>query len=522
MITSGLPADATAGLHLTFCAYIPYIQCMSGQIALSADDREFFRMVSLATFSNRFSNERSAIDRLIARCPEGTSRRECVERSLQNIRDRIRRLEVKGAALPHLYSGEDCYILKAAYLYLIYYTIFEQFDGLIPRQIKLGPEPCSVPFARDALAMFAQRGFAPAEAKRFFAIFYQIRRASYFINRNIVGSSPSVQRFRFQLWNNIFTHDIRWYERYLCNRLEDFSTLILGGTGTGKGAAAAAIGRSGFIPYDEKRGCFAGSFTHNFVTVNLSQFAESLIESELFGHRKGAFTGATEHHQGVFSLCTPHGTILLDEIGEISIPLQVKLLRVLQERTFTPVGSHRELRFNGRVIAATNRTLSELRGRGRLREDLFYRLCSDVIVVPSLRDRLREDRGEMETMLDHIMKRIIGEASEELVGMVSEVIERDVGADYSWPGNVRELEQAVRRILLTRRFEVLQAPSVPAGDSGDLFSKIGEGALSAREVLAGYCTLLYEKFGSYEEVSRRTKLDRRTVKKYLEKAQKAD
>lgn len=200
--------------------------------------------------------------------------------------------------------------------------------------------------------------------------------------------------------------------------MEDFSTLLLGETGTGKGTAAAAIGRSGFIPYDERRGCFTESFTRNFVTINLSQFAESLIESELFGHKKGAFTGAVEHHQGVFARCTPHGSIFLDEIGEISVPLQVKLLQVLQDRTFTPVGSHQQLRFSGRIIAATNRPLDELRKKGLMREDFFYRLCSDIIVVPPLRQRLQEDPKELDLILSHILQRIIGEEPDELVRMV--------------------------------------------------------------------------------------------------------
>jgi len=304
---------------------------------LSNEDREFFEVVSRAAFSNRFSRERLELDRWIAQCTADVPRQECVGRSIEKIKERVRLLEIRGAASPLLYSGQDRYILQAAFLYIIYYTLTELFDGFIQEQIKFGPEPCPVPFARDALAMFSERDFSLSESCRYFAFFYQVRRASYFINRSIVGRSPSARQMKSHLWNIIFTHDIRWYERYLWNRLEDFSTLLLGETGTGKGTAAAAIGRSGFIPYDERRGCFAESFTRNFVTINLSQFAESLIESELFGHKKGAFTGAVEHHQGVFARCTPHGSIFLDEIGEISVPLQVKLLQVLQDRTFTPV-----------------------------------------------------------------------------------------------------------------------------------------------------------------------------------------
>src|SRR5678815_4546992 len=198
-----------------------------------------------------------------------------------------------------------------------------------------------------------------------------------------------MKELRRQLWQNVFTHDMRRYERHLWNRMEDFSTMLLGETGTGKGAAAAAIGRSGFIPFDEKHRCFAESFTRSFISLNLSQFPETLIESELFGHCKGAFTGAVEAHEGVFTRCSPHGAIFLDEIGDVSVPIQIKLLQVLQERTFCPVGSHEPLRFRGRVIAATNRSLDSLRKRDLFRQDFFYRLCSDMIEVPPLRLRLQ-------------------------------------------------------------------------------------------------------------------------------------
>src|SRR5213078_1832008 len=133
---------------------------------------------------------------------------------------------------------------------------------------------------------------------------------------------------------------------------------------------------------------FAESFTRTFISLNLSQFPEALIESELFGHKKGAFTGAIEAHEGVFARCSPHGAIFLDELGEVSIPTQIKLLQVLQERTFSPVGSREKLRFCGRVIAATNSELDELRRQKVFRDDFYYRLCSDILTVPSLRQRI--------------------------------------------------------------------------------------------------------------------------------------
>src|SRR5690606_16021504 len=119
----------------------------------------------------------------------------------------------------------------------------------------------------------------------------------------------------------------------------DFSLLLLGPTGTGKGAAARALGRAAFVPFAQGR--FARAFESGHVAISLAELHEGLVESELFGHEKGAFTGAIASHDGVFARCPSHGVLFLDEIGEVSLPTQTKLLRVLQERTFVPVGSHR-------------------------------------------------------------------------------------------------------------------------------------------------------------------------------------
>jgi transcriptional regulator with PAS, ATPase and Fis domain len=259
---------------------------------------------------------------------------------------------------------------------------------------------------------------------------------------------------------------------------------------------------------------FVESFVSSFNALNLSQFPEALIESELFGHRKGAFTGAVEHHEGVFSRCSPHGSIFLDEIGDLSIPVQIKLLQVLQERTFSAVGSHDRLRFHGRVIAATNRPLDEMRRKGQFRDDFYYRLCSDTIVVPSLRERIAEEPGELEVMVAHILTRLIGISRPGLVEQVLGALRRDLPTDYPWPGNVRELEQAVRRILISGSYR---------GDSS-LDDSSGEAAgmagieIDAQTLLSNYCRRLFKQYGTFEEVARRTRLDRRTVKKYLQVA----
>jgi transcriptional regulator with GAF, ATPase, and Fis domain len=293
--------------------------------------------------------------------------------------------------------------------------------------------------------------------------------------------------------------------------MEDFSTLLLGETGTGKGAAAAAIGRSGFIPFNPGTKKFEESFTKAFVSINLSQYPETLIESELFGHRKGAFTGAIEKHEGIFSTCSPYGAIFLDEIGDVSIPVQIKLLQVLQERKFTPVGSHDQVRFKGRVIAATNKSIDLLRREGKFRDDFYYRLSSDIITVPPLRQRIRETPKELEKLAEHLMERICGK---DLKFPILEKLRKNPGKMYAWPGNVRELEQAIRRIMITGNYSGDTAIE-SAGDSA-LNQAVEIGNLTAKELVEKYCFDLYETYGNYGEVSRQTGLDWRTVKKNVQ------
>jgi transcriptional regulator with PAS, ATPase and Fis domain len=350
---------------------------------------------------------------------------------------------------------------------------------------------------------------------RLFAFYFQLRRAFYFIFRSLAGECESMRRLREALWNNVVTHDMRSFQAALWNRLEDFSTLIFGETGTGKGQAAAVMGRSQFIPYLPADRRFATNFAETFISLNLSQFPETLIESELFGHRKGAFTGAVDHHSGVFERCNAHGALFLDEIGEVSIPVQIKLLQVLQERAFTPLGGHEKKRFAGRVIAATNRPIDELRGEGRFRDDFFYRLCSDVIELPTLRQRISESPAELKQLVKALLARVAGEPYPELVAKVLEALESGLPRSYTWPGNVRELEQAVRRILLTGRYEPKLAPSRVEDADERVAMQVREGRLTADELLSAYSALLYRRLGSYAAVAQRIGLDPRTSRKYV-------
>jgi DNA-binding NtrC family response regulator len=488
---------------------------MAANQRLTNPQREFLSLVTRAAACNPFGDEFEELQLRIAGCEATVPPAERLKLTVDRWNEQLHKLQAAGMTSFKQADDEDREILRYACLYEVYHRYLGAFDQLIEQQIAAGDRSVPVTFASKALTLFARRGFNTEEVRRYFAIFYQIRRAFCFIERGLVGRSNCMKELRRHLWNNVFTHDIRFYEKHLWDRMEDFSTLLLGETGTGKGASATAIGRSGFIPFDEKKGCFTESFMRGFIALNLSQFPETLIESELFGHKKGAFTGAVESHDGVFARCSPYGAIFLDEIGDVSVPVQIKLLQVLQERTFSPVGGHEKLRFRGRVIAATNKPLEQLRGSGQFRDDFFYRLCSDVIAVPPLRQRIAEEPAELGDLIALIVRRLTGESSQEVV----ERVRKKLDPSYAWPGNVRELEQAVRRVLLTEHYAGDQHALAP-----DLASKLSDGVqagrLDADALLSGYCTLLYERHGTIEEVARRTNLDRRTVKAYLQKHRK--
>ncbi len=482
---------------------------------LKAEDREFLSRVRQAAFANPFSRDRDALDYALAGVERTTPAYECLKRVLALVSARLARLGRDGVGRADaLGSDEDRELYEALVLFDVFHCHADALDGLIQAQLRSGDQPAPAPFARSAIGMLADRGLPEEEAIRSFSMFYQMRRAYYFIGAGLVGCSDCMREFRRRLWDNLFTRDILRYERCLWDRMEDFSTLLLGETGTGKGAAAMALGRSGYIPFDAKAGAFAESFTRNFTAINLMQFSESLIESELFGHRKGAFTGAVDHHEGVFARCRPHGAIFLDEIGEVSIPVQIKLLQVLQERTFSPVGSHERLRFRGRVIAATNRSLSDLRRGGRFRADFYYRLCSDVITAPPLRQRLREDEKEWPMLLENAVRRLAGREAPGLAADAERALREQPGMNYGWPGNVRELEQAVRRVLLTGAYEGQAALEAPDPEESFLDAVRG-GRMTADALLAGYCLMLHRRHGTYEAVANAAGLDRRTARKYV-------
>ncbi len=462
-------------------------------------DREFLSLVARAAFANPFSEERDRLDAAIGET-DATDPHVLARASA--------RLETRLAKVHSLkdYSEADRAILFPALLFDVFHRHIDDIDTLIAK-------PGKVRFARPLIASLQVRGVEPRVATRALELFYQMRRAHLAIGTRLIGGGSSMRKLREALWNSVFTHDVLRYERTLWNKLEDFSILLLGETGTGKGEAARALGRAGFIPFDEAKQEFAARAEALFVPVQLSAYAETLIEAELFGHRRGAFTGAIDDREGAFARVPAHGTLFLDEIGEVSPAIQVKLLRVLQERAFVPVGARDELRFAGRVVAATHRPVASLRGDGRMRDDFYYRIATHTIAVPSLRQRLREDADELPRLVAHVCARIAGEPVPELAASVVEAIRRELPA-HPFPGNVRELEQCVRRVLLTGHC----APDLtPVNDPAELT----RGELTAEELVRAYCERLYARSGSYVQVAHVTGLDRRTVRRYLDAARAA-
>jgi DNA-binding NtrC family response regulator len=350
-----------------------------------------------------------------------------------------------------------------------------------------------------------------SHAAHLFACFFQVRRAFQHIFRNIVGRSLAAAQLRAAVWESIFTHDMRRFRRSVYARMGDVPTLITGPTGTGKELVARAIGLSRYVPFDERRERFTGDSEATFFGLNPSALSPTLIESELFGHRKGAFTGAIADHEGFLESTGPLGTVFFDEIGELDPAMQVKLLRVMQTRTFQRLGDTTPRRFEGKIIAATNRDLAAEIRAGRFREDFFYRLCADTIDTPALHEQLSGE-NELTHLVRFISARVAGE--DEAEGLSEEVvkaIERSPGRNYRWPGNFRELEQCVRSVMLRGSYE--PSSSVPAGDARQrIADSVVAGEFTADDLLRNYCTLLYAKTRNYSQVAEKLGVDRRTVR----------
>ena len=281
----------------------------------------------------------------------------------------------------------------------------------------------------------------------------------------------------------------------------DSTVLLTGESGTGKELAARAIHQLSHRKHKE------------FVPVDCSALVESLLESELFGHVKGSFTGAHQTKHGLFELAN-YGTFLFDEIANLSLNIQAKLLRVIQEREFMQVGSQRRIKLDIRIIASSNRDLREAIRAGTFREDLFYRLSVVPIHLPPLRER----GGDIPLLVEHFICKYHQKSKREVRGVTAEAMK--MLNSYSWPGNVRELEHTIERILILEDGDLIKPehlPSFISGRQGD-FQVFSDNGLTLEELERNYLQFILRRTrGNQSEAARLLGINRKTLGQKIQK-----
>jgi DNA-binding NtrC family response regulator len=281
----------------------------------------------------------------------------------------------------------------------------------------------------------------------------------------------------------------------------DSTVLITGESGTGKELVARAIHQ--LSPRADRE----------FVPVDCSALVESLLESELFGHVKGSFTGAYQTKHGLFELAN-HGTFFFDEISNLSLNIQAKLLRVIQEREFMQVGSQRRIKLDIRIIASSNRDLREAIKAGSFREDLYYRLSVIPIHLPPLRER----NGDLSLLVDYFIERYNQKSDRQVKGVSPEAMK--MLATYSWPGNVRELEHTIERIFILEDGDVVQPENLPSFISqrqGE-FQVFSDHGLTLDEMESRYIQfILRTTKGRRQEAARILGINRKTLGQKIKK-----
>jgi two-component system response regulator PilR (NtrC family) len=303
-------------------------------------------------------------------------------------------------AIAAINSGADRYVIKD-------HNLIEQLRRVIQE-------------ATDKLKWKKEAGYLRRELRRLTGL------------DNIIGQSPKMRAI-FELIQTVAPQSSR--------------VLITGESGTGKELVARAIHEN------------SARASEPFITINCGAFPETLLESELFGYMKGAFTGANENRQGLFQ-AAHGGTLFLDEIGNMTLTMQVKLYRVLQEGKVRPVGSTEETDVDVRVIAATNKDLEKEISEGRFREDLYYRLSVIPVHVPTLRER----REDIPLLARHFLERFRKEMDKPVRAISTEAMRRLEG--YEWPGNVRELENTMERAVALETSQEISMGVLPARIAG--------------------------------------------------------
>jgi DNA-binding NtrC family response regulator len=340
----------------------------------------------------------------------------------------------------------------------------------------------SKPFELDELAVVVQKALEDARLRRENVLLRgEVERRYRF--GNLVGGSPAMREL-FRLIERVAASDI--------------GVLISGESGTGKELVAKAIHYNG----PRRRG--------RFLPINCAGIPETLLESELFGYTRGAFTGATAARKGLIEEAQG-GTLFLDEIAEMPMLLQAKLLRVLEDKEVRPLGSNRAATVDFRVIAATNKDLRALVERGAFREDLFFRLNVAALHLPPLRER----REDLRFLVDHFIQKQAAGQGRTVRGISREALARL--ERHTWPGNVRELQNAIERAVAFARSDVIEPEDLPAFPSraGEgMVDRARSGRLTLRALQEQYITsVLLETGGDLERAAALLGVHPRTLRR---------
>jgi two-component system response regulator HydG len=341
------------------------------------------------------------------------------------------------------------------------------------------------PFKVEELVLFLRRALDESSIRREAAALKRTLHEQFAKGR-ILGSSPAM-------------HNVRELVARVASAPAPI--LLLGETGTGKSLVAQAIHAQ------------SPRASRSFVVVNCAALPENLLESELFGYIKGAFTGAASDRPGLFREADG-GTLLLDEIGEMALGLQAKLLHVLEQGRIRPVGSSKDKEVDVRIIAATHRNLHEAAQEGKFRQDLLYRLDVLSVTMPPLRDR-REDLPEM---IAHFLL----EAREKYPQAIPERLSREamdrLGA-YAWPGNVRELRHVMEKVVLLGRSQVVAVEDLPTTilhPDGPLFPEFSGEIMPIRELQRKYAAWALAQLGGHKgKAAEKLDIDAKTLWKWL-------
>jgi DNA-binding NtrC family response regulator len=489
----------------------------------TAVDRIFLQAVERVGYANPFASERREAERaalgvLFVDLGEAASPRggppspdpnlRCIASRLVPILDAAHARLVAGA-VP---SDEDRHLYQEGCLH----HLRTEHGGRLPPSVAGAVAGVYRPFLDDYHRRLRVPGMALdlPRPEDVFAGAFQIRRAYHQIFTTLIGTSRAMAALRAKLWGIIFSRTLRGYLQARDRKQPGACTLVTGPTGTGKELVARAIGGSSYEPFDGEQMRFVAGEGDDFCAVNLSALSSALFESELFGHERGAFTGAIKDRRGVFETVRPGGVVLLDEIGELGLGEQVKLLRVLQERAFRRVGDNKELPLEARIVSATHRDLRESIRRGLFRADFYHRIAGACIVTPSLREQLEDAPGDLAYLVRVLAPQIApGDTDPTLADDALRYIEEHLPA-YTWPGNVRELGDCIASVhhdsdFLPGGVAAAQAPT----------DSLEAGAMSERSAVRRYRNIVAEQTGNVSEAARKLGIHRSTLRRSLDRPQ---